>query len=306
MLRKSILVLSFACSSANIAFGASFDCAKARAKSEVAICADPSLGRLDEQMNEAYQAELKALGAEFRKYAQANQRRWLGQVRDLSGPELKDAMTERLKALREALQEKNGVRLLWIDGSELPPFVLSALPGAAAYNHWAAMTIGEAYSYPTWSEAERTCLALPEPADCTETTRHGWYTLDFVSPTLLSLHAEITDTQWRSKPAVQTGNQHWWLSRPGQLGLADIFSRPGYKSVLLQHAKTERDGEPLLDGSVEVLLNPATWGLAPHALKLTMDGHVFFGANGEAAFEIPWSELKPFVSPSLARALQLF
>jgi uncharacterized protein len=57
-----------------VSLAASFDCSKARLPAEVAICQDPELSRLDEEMARAYQAALKKGESQQLK---ASQRAWL-------------------------------------------------------------------------------------------------------------------------------------------------------------------------------------------------------------------------------------
>ncbi len=68
---------------ASAAGAAGFDCAKARTEDDRAICADPELSRLDDEMTAAYRKlwdtriryEVAAVQSAFR----ANQKEWLGQ-----------------------------------------------------------------------------------------------------------------------------------------------------------------------------------------------------------------------------------
>lgn len=59
---------------------ASFDCAKAKTDVEKAICGDPVLSSLDEQLNKAYQAAMKS--SEAAGDIQAQQQQWLIGTRD--------------------------------------------------------------------------------------------------------------------------------------------------------------------------------------------------------------------------------
>jgi len=62
---------------------ASFDCAKAKSAEEKAICADPKLSKLDEQMDAAYRAALKILSPQGQAATRDGQRQWIKYGRDV-------------------------------------------------------------------------------------------------------------------------------------------------------------------------------------------------------------------------------
>ncbi|MEO6802280.1 MAG: DUF3298 domain-containing protein [Granulicella sp.] len=72
-----------------VAYGASFDCRKAVLPREKAICADATLGKLDEQMSAAYFQELRGVSEAAGSLMRDDQRlwlRWLGIVCDAAKP----------------------------------------------------------------------------------------------------------------------------------------------------------------------------------------------------------------------------
>jgi uncharacterized protein len=69
------LTLCLAVVSTNALLAASFDCAKARSRVEKAICGDPELSKMDEQLAAAYKAALVA--HPLPSYVRARQRDWL-------------------------------------------------------------------------------------------------------------------------------------------------------------------------------------------------------------------------------------
>jgi glucose/arabinose dehydrogenase/uncharacterized protein YecT (DUF1311 family) len=96
------LVVAFA---ARDVHSASFDCAKAITTSEKAICADPVLSRLDEQLDDAYRVAQKR--AESRRALRDAQRAWLTTRRDVCRDAacLRAAYEMRIEAL---LDESTG------------------------------------------------------------------------------------------------------------------------------------------------------------------------------------------------------
>jgi glucose/arabinose dehydrogenase/uncharacterized protein YecT (DUF1311 family) len=87
------------------ASAASFDCAKASTPTEKAICADPILSRLDEQLDDAYRVAQKR--AESRTALRDAQRKWLATRRDVCRDSacLRAAYEARIDAL---LDESKG------------------------------------------------------------------------------------------------------------------------------------------------------------------------------------------------------
>jgi uncharacterized protein len=81
---------------------ASFDCAKARSKVEKAICSDPELGKLDEELAVAYKRALAA--HPLPSYVRVRQREWLRVLPDADIPRLKLEYRSRITSLKSAGQ----------------------------------------------------------------------------------------------------------------------------------------------------------------------------------------------------------
>ncbi len=112
------------------AHAASFDCAKAKSKTEKAICADQSLSDLDEYLGHYYGGAAETLrdGASCLK---ADQRDWVKTVRDACGVKadcLKDAYLKRLGALDNL--QPGASQLKNIDLPSVP-LMITAIPAAA-------------------------------------------------------------------------------------------------------------------------------------------------------------------------------
>jgi uncharacterized protein len=81
-------------------WAASFDCAKARTKIEKAICSDPHLSKLDEDLSTPFKA---ALGAHpLPSYVRVRQRDWLTTLPDGNSQRLKDEFRSRIAHLKDA------------------------------------------------------------------------------------------------------------------------------------------------------------------------------------------------------------
>src|ERR1035441_3156169 len=77
MKRKVVLLLCLVLVSASGLWAASFDCTKARSKVEKAICADPELSKLDEEMAASFQSTKATLSVTAFAEVRGNQLEWL-------------------------------------------------------------------------------------------------------------------------------------------------------------------------------------------------------------------------------------
>lgn len=91
---------------------ASFDCAKARAKIEKAICADKDLSALDEHMAAAYKKQLGAWQGSIAEYVRNDQREFNTMLRQAGGSETQDDIDcakAYVKCIRERMAERIAV-----------------------------------------------------------------------------------------------------------------------------------------------------------------------------------------------------
>ena len=82
----------------NTAYGASFDCAKAKTPLEKTICSNANISKLDDEMSVKYQAALKSFPV--KGFIRAQQREWLADTR------LLDCKKDCTKALTDAYQKR--------------------------------------------------------------------------------------------------------------------------------------------------------------------------------------------------------
>ena len=68
-----LVLFAFSCAT----HAASFDCKKAQSKMEKAICENPKISKLDEELAESYQAAKGKLSADAQKVFVAGQRSWV-------------------------------------------------------------------------------------------------------------------------------------------------------------------------------------------------------------------------------------
>ncbi len=101
------------------AWAASFDCAKARSKTEKAICGDPELSKLDEQLAAAYKAALAI--HPLPSCVRSRQVDWLGSLPDGDTERLKKEFRSRIDHLmnaREVMVYSDAERAFSHDGGD--------------------------------------------------------------------------------------------------------------------------------------------------------------------------------------------
>ncbi len=314
------MLLLVACLWQGGAQAASFDCAMARTGSEKAICANPELGRLDEEISEAYRTLLGKVPAPYQSKLQQSQRNWLKSR--ARSDDLGPAMRTRLDRLKTALSTVNGVMLLEIDGQHMPPYVLSPLPGAAAYNRevdaiW-HVAQQDAAAVAHVNECDRLQDArgadTPDPAtrrklaECDGLTTTGrYYKVDFVSPDLLSVQETLMEMTWgAAHPSNSTRHLNRWLSRPGKVGPDDMFVAAGYRDTLRKGArrylaKEGATGSPETDSEA---LDPDNWGLSADQLTITGQAEDYGLGRGDIEIAIPWRDFGATMRPQFLGLLK--
>jgi len=85
------------------ALAASFDCKKAFTKMEKAVCSNPKLSELDEQLAKAYHDALASLSPEGQKETKEYQRKWLKELSSYAEDSLYDPYEARIKQLQQIL-----------------------------------------------------------------------------------------------------------------------------------------------------------------------------------------------------------
>lgn len=303
------------------AHAASFDCGKARTAVEKAICRDPALGRLDEAIGQAYRSLLEKVEPRFGAKVQDAQRNWLRSRSSVEG--LQETLQKRLDNLKNALVTTNGVAMLRVDGDHLPPYVLTPLPGAAAYNREVdgilEVSRSDSLSDADMAECDRLSNAqgttspsakvarkLEECELMASTSRR--YRVDFVSPDLLSIEEDVSEYVWHAAhPSNSDGHLNRWLSKVGKVGPDDIFASPAYRRVLaagvrryLKKQGVEREGAP----GADVDLEPDHWGFTATALRITGQGYDYDMGRGYVEIEIPWRDFGSAAKPQFVNALK--
>ncbi|HEX7158665.1 MAG TPA: DUF3298 domain-containing protein [Edaphobacter sp.] len=116
---RRILITALLSLTLPAAHAASFDCKEARTPREHAVCSDPKLSALDDQLAAAYKAASSKLSPAAFALVQSDQREWLSWLDETCKPNssevvflprcLTNAYQERLQQLTTGLQKINGI-----------------------------------------------------------------------------------------------------------------------------------------------------------------------------------------------------
>jgi uncharacterized protein YecT (DUF1311 family) len=285
---------------------ASFNCAKAASKVETAICANATLGKLDDDVAKAYAAARTGLDEPWRPRLLRSQREWLA-TRSASA-DLAAGLRQRLAILRGMRVTQGGVRFLKLTDDARPMYVLDDVPGAPAYNQWVDSVWHDAVGQTSRLRmGDDTCA---NERDCTDDSTARTYVTTVPSPGLLSVgETIITYEQGAAHPEVSSSVQNWWLARVGRVTPKDIFVGTAWKPVIAKAArayvKSQNDLLKVDADEIDSVLKVDDWTLKPTALVFDVDGYVFGLGRGVAEVEVPWRDFGAVLRPEFAAALGL-
>lgn len=289
---------------------ASFDCTKARTPVEKMICADRTLGSLDEQIAARYRQVVDRLDARYRPKLLASQRLWLKSR--IAWPDLKTVLATRLNDLEDAIVSVNGLTFLRTSGMERPPYLMTALPGTSAYNQWVDQVTSDAESddadVPQIEKCDAQATQGTSDDSCdglSQTSRS--YQIDFASPDLISVHQSLSISGWHAAhPSNEDTHGNWWLRKPGQIGREQIFTDQRYMVVIQRLVKETFNFDVDIKATGNARhpsLDPRTWGLTTTGLDITCQGYDFSIGRGSPILQISWSDFGGVVNPALLKML---
>jgi len=311
-LRSLVVVRAafLACAFAVAAHAASFDCAKAGTRVEKAICADPALGRLDEEIAAAWRAAGADLDEPMRQRLVRSQREWLKGRRP--PPDLAPALRQRLAQLRATRVTLSDVDLLRLAGDSRPMYVLGTAPGAAAYNQWVDgvwKADADDTSPRDADAAQEKCIAQApagQQGDCMEESETHAYETIVPAPGIVSVTERVVIDQHAAHPIDEVHHHHWWLSRSGRITVADVFVGNGYRAVIAKAVKrfVQRDGGTASQAAIDEVSDPDAWSIGADALTLTGDGYTFEHGRGKLEIVVPWREFGGALRAEFGAALR--
>lgn len=287
---------------------ASFDCAKASSRVEKAICANPALGKLDDDIAAAYAAARAGLDEAWRPKLLRSQREWL--AARASSDDLAAELRQRLAILRGLRVSQGGVQFLRLTDDARPMYVLGNAPGARAYNQWVDSVWAAAVGQTSRIHVGTGACPSGDKDDCDADSMSRSYVTTVPAPGLLSVGETIvTYEQGAAHPEVDLKYHDWWLSRAGRVELKDIFAGTAWKPVIARAArayvKSQNDLDTVDPGAIDGVSTVDDWKLTPAALVFTIDGYEFNLGRGMAEVEVPWKDFGAALRPEFAAALGL-
>lgn len=321
------LLLAF---SAFPAAATSFDCTKASTEQEKAICADPKLSKLDEDLAAAYKKTLEALSPAGAAEVRDDQRRWVAWLRQVCPNRagqprpitvcLLNQYAEQLSMLNDEPTRVDGItffprlRVITTPDKEKPP-PYAADPGFG---------IGQ-FSWPeidrptsqqvSWNAAVRQEAAelsggtADFPSSVPDEDVDVFYTLKAANGVLISVDLEnSTYDHGAAHPNEVWNSFDWWIKLGRPLAAGDIFrldsgwqtflARRGYEKLASgEHAADLYDEKQVRQTIADAVPRVSGWTIDARGFEIQFSEYaVAPRAAGPISVAFDWSELTPYLA----------
>jgi uncharacterized protein len=317
----------------SLARSASFDCAKARAPQEKAICSSPELSAADDAMAASYNKALAAVPPDMREPTRASQRSWLRAIaiecqagETGSTESLPQCMLryyrERTSFLAHLVFKMGGVTFVWHSDAGAAPAAKdqqSPSPQPTLWMFTWPQALSVAPEWKAWNLAIESFMKDP-PAPQKGTEEEGTdtdvnLTVDFVSPQLVS--TSITNLWYghgAAHPNLDFIEFNWLLRENREIRSDDVF-RPhtGWEQFLASQcdqAARAQLGDEYADNPPPGKIPDAMFGIVSNLRSWKIDNEgitVAFGpyeigchACTPDPVTIPWGALRRFLTPEFA------
>lgn len=311
--------------------GASFDCSRGVTPQEKAICANPELSRLDEQMAASYQALLAQLSPGAAAEVRQDQRdwiRWLPRVcpdhpdqppREFTACLLNE-YTEQAAAFKNAPTRAGGMtffpRLKLVSlPNHTPP-----LPYARRFDFWTGRFSWPEIDRPTrqqavWNDAVRARIDALQGVE--EAEVDVTWTLRAANDAFISLDLEYSRYDYgAAHPNEETRSFNWWLRLARPLKADDVFlAGSGWEPALAafayqqlisgDHSKDVYGDAPSLpDVVVNIVRDASLWSLDSEGLTIEFPEYsVAPRVAGFLSAGVPWIRLRPYLGAGFNPAM---
>ena len=304
-----LVLFAFSCAT----HAASFDCKKAQSKMEKAICDNPKISKLDEELAENYPAAQGKLSADAQKVFVAGQRSW---VKFLSASCFTDfqAKPASKEDAAKCLETEYKARVAGLKSTG------SVVGGFKTYAYFE----GDFKAYPKDEEVafNRVSLVLiDENSDNANTINSaiktaagktgidkestGAFTSD-VSNSLTNLSADlILLTQSESvtggaHPSEYTGYKYFSKELKRFIKVSDVFSNPKWKAVAQQMAKKHFEKEKTMDDVISLEITAEENDAFSFMLtekSFFVDGFTSYAARANDGVTMKWDAFSKFLTP---------
>jgi hypothetical protein len=304
-----LVLFAFSCAT----HAASFDCKKAQSKMEKAICDNPKISKLDEELAESYQAAKGKLSAEAQKVFVAGQRSWVKflatscftdfQAKPASKEDAAQCLETEYKARVAGLKSTGSVvggfkTYAYFEGD----FKAYPKDEEIAFNRINLVLIDDSSDNANAINSVIKTLAGKIGIDKELT---GGYTSDS-SNTLTNLSTDlILLTQSESvsggaHPDEHTGYKYFSKELKRFVKNSDVFSNPKWKAVAQQIAKKHFEKEKTTDSviSLDILAEENdAFGFMLIEKGFFVDGFTSYAARANDGVSIKWDAFSKFLTP---------
>ena len=310
--------------------GPSFDCTKAKATNELAICHDAALSKSDRALAEAYGALKRSLPQSSFATFQAGQRSWLAYVNKVCGadaamPEaagderriaecLAQEFDSRTTLLKDLKVEKAGALVLeprmrfradaekHIEETEIYPY-MSGGPQAEAFNAF----ISKTFDLGKWLMDDKEMFQTADDTGEMRFHAHRFYSVARSDGKIVSFQVSGNDYTGGNRDNLTQGSYTWDLQRGRLVTLADIFAAgTNWKKAVAALCKEELENQPegpepgaISDEEIAAAVkSDASWLWGKHKATIVfMPGTIGGLPAGEIDVEIAFEKLKPYLKP---------
>ena len=303
-----LVLFAFSCAT----HAASFDCKKAQSKMEKAICDNPKISKLDEELAENYQVAKGKLSAEAQKVFVNGQRSW---VKFLAASCFTDfqAKPASKEDAAQCLETEYKARVAGFKSTG------SMVGGFKIYAYFE----GDFKAYPKDEQVafiRRNLVLIDDTSDNANTINAaikptekamvdkdsaGAFTSD-VSNSLVSLNADVIllsqseSASGGAHPSEYTGYKYFSKELKRFVKVADVFSSPKWKAVAQQIAKKHFDKEKTMDDviSLDILAEENdAFGFMLIEKGFFVDGFTSYAARANDGVNMKWDAFSKFLTP---------
>lgn len=307
---KTILALFLSLFLSQISQAASFDCTKAASRSEMQICGDSQLSRLDEELAAAFIEAKQKLSVEAQKLFVSGQRSWLKfhSSRCFFDQAAKPAdktssiacQMEEYKSRIGAIQQTGTV----VMGMTIFPYFQGAF-NANPKAEWRNISFDrrEVFLFDSRSDLANALNAIIKPLSKVDTGDTGstfdsnvWVTQ--LSPDLVMIE-ERYEITGGAHPDSGTNLQYFSKNLKRPLKIGDVFNSPQWKVLAQKKAQQQlkKKGVEISEVFDIAADQKDLFAYAISEQDFSIDGFLPYASRALDGVDLPWKDFSKFLTP---------